>query len=501
MFKAFEDLTNGTEHKSFIAYVEDAYKHLQILTSSLPSSISKSKVINVIIELGFIKNSDTLEAFTKFIEKNSQINIDEFFKLVSTNDHTNEFCKIPKICASCRTKLVTIENQSSKPTLVDLFCGSGGMSLGFTQAGFRTIFANDIEPSCIETYLYNHPEVNPKRVLLGDIQDIASTVNDYTLSEHVDIVIGGPPCQGFSNANQQRIIDDPRNRLYKEFVNVVATIRPTFFVMENVIGMKIIAEQIIQDFESVGYKVSFEVLNAIEFGVPQQRKRIIFIGNKIGVDNETIFKKIHKKNSSIETTDLKDAISDLPPLKALNIKNATNHESKEHGYFITSMTNYHKKSYLSNINCNQTPQFIYNHKARYNNERDIEIFSRLHQGDKSDDPKIADIMPYTNRMDIFKDKYYKLIYNQPCKTITAHMKFDCNMYIHPTQARGLTPREAARIQSYPDDYYFKGPYTKTYMQIGNSVPPVMAKGIASEIIKFLQVQKEDEQLIFPLSIK
>lgn len=109
---------------------------------------------------------------------------------------------------------------------------------------------------------------------------------------------------------------------------------------------------------------------------------------------------------------------------------------------MTAFKNYKNNAYLERINPKNIPTFLYNHKARYNNDRDIEIFSRLHQGDKSDDPKIADIMPYTTRNDIFKDKYYKLIYAQPCKTITAHMKFDCNMYIHPTQARGLTPREA-----------------------------------------------------------
>ena len=129
---------------------------------------------------------------------------------------------------------------------------------------------------------------------------------------------------------------------------------------------------------------------------------------------------------------------------------------------------------------------IFNHKARYNNERDIEIFRRLKQGDKSDDPKIADIMPYKNRNDIFKDKYFKLEENKVCKTITAHMKFDCNMYIHPTQARGLTPREAARVQSYPDDYFFRGSYTKTYMQIGNSVPPLLSKTIAQVIRNYLE---------------
>ena len=110
----------------------------------------------------------------------------------------------------------------------------------------------------------------------------------------------------------------------------------------------------------------------------------------------------------------------------------------------------------------------------------------MNQGDKSDDPKIADIMPYKSRSDIFKDKYYKLVENNVCKTITAHMKFDCNMYIHPTQARGLTPREAARVQSFPDDYFFRGAYTKTYMQIGNSVPPLLGRAIAQVIKRYMK---------------
>ena len=122
--------------------------------------------------------------------------------------------------------------------------------------------------------------------------------------------------------------------------------------------------------------------------------------------------------------------------------------------------------------------FLFNHKARYNNERDVEIFRRMNPGDNSADPKIADIMPYRRRERIFKDKYFRLEPDKPCKTITAHMRYDCNMYIHPFQARGLTPREAARVQSYPDDYFFRGPYTKTYMQVGNSVPPLMSATIA-----------------------
>ena len=143
-------------------------------------------------------------------------------------------------------------------------------------------------------------------------------------------------------------------------------------------------------------------------------------------------------------------------------------------------------AYINLINQNRDINITCNHKSRYNNDRDIEIYSRLLPGDKSDDPKIADIMPYKNRNHIFKDKYFKLEPDKVCKTITAHMKFDCNMYIHPSQSRGLTPREAARIQSYPDDYYFRGSFTKTYMQVGNSVPPLLGRAIATVLKKYIK---------------
>ena len=145
-----------------------------------------------------------------------------------------------------------------------------------------------------------------------------------------------------------------------------------------------------------------------------------------------------------------------------------------------------QNDYVRYINQGQLYPAVLNHKARYNNDRDIEIFGRLEPGDKSTDPKIADIMPYSRRNDIFKDKYFKLEPDKVCKTITAHMKFDCNMYIHPFQARGLTPREAARVQSYPDDYFFRGAYTKTYMQIGNSVPPLLGRAIAIIVKEYIK---------------
>jgi DNA (cytosine-5)-methyltransferase 1 len=288
-------------------------------------------------------------------------------------------------------------------------------------------------------------------------------------------------------ANRQRLIDDPRNKLYKSYVEVVGIVKPTFVIMENVKGMLSAAQQVIEDFERVGYKVSCQVLNAKDFGVPQNRERLIFIGNRIGIDNNKIFGNIAKCSETIPSFVLDDALTGLKPLKALTKRNSTEIDSEISGKKIDKVTDESPSKYLEMINQERICPVVFNHKARYNNDRDIEIFGRLNPGDKSDDPKIADIMPYANRNHIFKDKYYKLEGNKVCKTITAHMKFDCNMYIHPYQARGLTPREAARVQSFPDDYFFRGAYTKTYMQIGNSVPPLLGRAIAKEI--YSQIKK------------
>ena len=163
-------------------------------------------------------------------------------------------------------------------------------------------------------------------------------------------------------------------------------------------------------------------------------------------------------------------------------KNDTNNEYIESGINVLKKIIKTNK-YIELINNKRKIKYIYNHKARYNNLRDIEIFEKLPQGADSTHSSIQDIMPYKNRSKIFKDKYYKLSNNKICKTITSHMKFDCNMYIHPTQARGLSPREAARIQSFPDDYFFVGPVSKCYSQIGNAVPPLLSSFICEAIEK------------------
>lgn len=370
--------------------------------------------------------------------------------------------------------------------MIDLFCGAGGLSLGFSQEGFITSLANDIQDCCVDTYAHNHPETPRDHIVLGDIKDVVENLEKLLDGRSVDIVVGGPPCQGFSMANRQRLIDDPRNYLYKSYVEVVKKVRPKFFVMENVKGMLSVAEQVKEDFRNIGYSVECHVLNAKNYGVPQNRERLIYIGNCIGIDNEEIFSEIFSLSESIPEHNLGDALFALRELKASRIKNATEAGSVESGYKIEKNNITDTNEYISYINQGRMVAVVSNHKARYNNDRDIEIYGRMAQGDRSDDPKIADIMPYARRNNIFKDKYYKLENDKVCKTITAHMKFDCNMYIHPTQARGLTPREAARVQSYPDDYFFRGAYTKTYMQIGNSVPPLLGRAIAQVIKRYMK---------------
>ena len=403
-----------------------------------------------------------------------------FEKLAYICNEKVKKCKECPVKKYCNTFIAEVRNRVNDDSLqmVDLFCGAGGLSLGFTQEGFVTCLANDIQDVCVDTYAHNHPETPRNHIILGDIKQVVDDVDDLLSRKRVDIIVGGPPCQGFSMANRQRPIDDPRNKLYKNFVEIVKKVHPPFFVMENVKGMVSIKDQVIEDFSEIGYITEARILNAKDYGVPQNRERLIYIGNRVGMNNAEIFSQIIEFGRHIPQTCLADALYGLRELKALRKKNATDLDTEESGRRIDHDYIQKKNRYIEYINQGEKYPAVLNHKARYNNERDIEIFGRLNPGDKSTDPKIVDIMPYARRNDIFKDKYFKLEPDKVCKTITAHMKFDCNMYIHPFQARGLTPREAARVQSYPDDYFFRGAYTKTYMQIGNSVPPLLGRAIA-----------------------
>lgn len=376
-----------------------------------------------------------------------------------------------------------------KYTFIDLFAGCGGLSLGLEQAGFEVVFMNEIIETFASTYLANH-NLKEGQYFIGDINELNKCLDKYSdilkkPVKPITLVCGGPPCQGFSMANRQRIIDDPRNQLYKAYLQFLSEVRPQFFIMENVKGMANKFDEIITNFkEYLGeeYIYDYRLLKVQDFGIPQNRERFIMIGNRMGIDPNEIFTEIerHKRPPFV----LKDALYGLPHLEARKEKNKGEYESLECGFTERDFS-YPDTDFYHFINGDKVITKLYNHKNRYNNLRDIEIFRRLPQGANSLHESIQDIMPYKRRNNIFKDKYFKLDENQICKTITSHMKYDCNMYIHPWEARGLSPREAARIQTFPDDFVLKGPQNSWYAQVGNAVPVKFAEVIGKSIMKFL----------------
>ena len=276
---------------------------------------------------------------------------------------------------------------------------------------------------------------------------------------------------------------------------------PKFVVMENVKGMLKVADQVVEDYENIKeekdgviytYSVGYKLLNAVDFSVAQSRERLIYIAirndvaEKKDITPDSIFKEIEEANVNKPHYLLKDALDAIKPLDAPRVKN-TNEKDDEHTGKKIDVNTFlgNENGYLKLINDGRDILVLFNHKARYVNDINYDIYRLLNQGDDASDPKIAEIMPYTNRLHCFKDKYYKLIAEKPSRTITAHLRMDCHSHIHPFQIRAITPREAARCQSFPDDYLFLGAYLKTYMQIGNAVPCLMAKGIASVIKKYL----------------
>ncbi len=464
----------------------------------VPEATMSDAVIDEIIDMGILCSREDIILLEMFLKN-------EYIRFVNSVSyyliHRKLFGNLLDKLSNKKRKLIQERyKKENRPTYADFFAGAGGLSYGFTQAGFRVCFANDFEDVCVRTYRYNHPELPSDKVIKGDIRKIVDNVKDY-IDENVDIVVGGPPCQGFSSANQQRVIDDPRNELYKYYIKGIRKILPKFVVMENVKGMLKVADQVVEDYENIKeekdgviytYTVGYKLLNAVDFSVAQSRERLIYIAirNDVAEENritpDTIFKEIKEANVNNPHYLLKDALDAIKPLDAPRIKN-TNEKDDEHTGKKIDVNTFlgNENGYLKLINDGRNIPILFNHKARYVNDINYDIYRLLNQGDDASDPKIADIMPYTNRLHCFKDKYYKLIAEKPSRTITAHLRMDCHSHIHPFQIRAITPREAARCQSFPDDYLFLGAYLKTYMQIGNAVPCLMAKGIASVIKKYL----------------
>lgn len=466
--------------------------------ASIPSASISETIISELKDMGVIDTDEDLPIL-KNIAKDLYARFINCVSFYITNKKIfgNQ---LDKLNDKKRKQIQDEFKKELRPTFADFFAGAGGLSCGFTQAGFRVCFANDFEDVCVRTYRYNHPEVPVDKVVKDDIRKIVDNVQNY-IDEDVDVVVGGPPCQGFSSANQQRIIDDPRNELYKYYIECVKKILPKFVVMENVRGMLKVADQVVEDYESIkekkngvtySYAVSYKLLNSLDFSVAQSRERLIYIAirndvsEKKDITPKAIFEEICKANEDKPHYLLRDALEYIKPLDAPRIKNMNEKDDELTGKKI-DVNSYsgNESEYLKLINEGRSIPVLFNHKARYVNDINYEIYRLLNQGDDASDPKISGIMPYSNRLHCFKDKYFKLVADKPSRTITAHLRMDCHSHIHPYQIRAITPREAARCQSFPDDYLFLGPYLKTYMQIGNAVPCLMAKGIANVIKKYL----------------
>ncbi|MES2513629.1 MAG: DNA cytosine methyltransferase [Bacteroidota bacterium] len=386
---------------------------------------------------------------------------------------------------------------SSKLQFADFFSGAGGLSQGLINAGFEPAFVNDNYLDALETYYFNH-NLSLDRFYNGDIQTLCTDFHKYKhLFDNVTLVAGGPPCQGFSKANrrnyvidgeskEKRFIEDKRNVLYKHFVELLSLIEPEFFVMENVRGMKNVESEIkndINDKTGGSYFFAPLIVDAQNFDVPQSRHRYIMIGGKNFMFIESLKGAIGNRKTSKNRYTVEDALFGLPEIKTNpEIRNADK-DGEAHGFYIKKQT-IPTNAFLAGINKNFEGTYIFNHKSRYNNPNDLEIFRRLPEGGNSLHESIQELSKYTNRNHIFSDKYYKLKSTEVSKTITSHMRYDCHMYIHPKQARGLSPREAARIQTFPDDYVFRGGLNSWYKQIGNAVPVKMAQVIGQELMKF-----------------
>ena len=507
MFQNINKIESTREKKFFIEKVNLFIKLINVFSqrnnlvdSSVDSEISND-TIKRLKELKIIESNSEDEQ-KRLIKVLKAPIYKEFITAINYNNKHQKLIGdlLNNLDPSKREIIQEKSNKKTGPRTVDFFCGAGGLSLGFSQEGFQVDLANDYEDVCIETFRYNPPEVPDDRVILGDIRNIVDHIEDY-INDEIDIVIGGPPCQGFSSANQQRIIDDPRNELYKYYLKAISKIAPKFVVMENVKGMLPYAEQVVEDYKNIrikkgnktfSYSVDCKVLVSNDFGVAQKRQRLIFIAIRNDISEKRkitpfgIFQEIENTYNQNKSHVLRDALEYIKPLDAPRIKNMTEVDDEVTGKKVDVNKFYgNENSYLKLINSGRKIEYIFNHKARYTNDINYEIYGTLGQGEDGTSEKIKHVMPYKHRNHIFKDKYFKLIEDKPSRTITAHLKMDCHSHIHPRQIRSITPREAARIQSFPDDYVFLGAYLKTYMQIGNAVPPVMARGIARAIKKYI----------------
>ena len=350
------------------------------------------------------------------------------------------------------------------PYGIDIFSGAGGLSLGAEMAGFEICYAVEKDRSAAMTYRYNHPDT---LVLENDIHNI-DPLEHIMDGEHVNIVFGGPPCQGFSSSNTKtRNLKNPNNSLFEEFLRFVSVIQPDWFLFENVEGFYRFERGTLRNkvklcFENLGYTVNDAIVVASDYGVPQHRNRFIMVGNRHGI----LFQFPEKQEKAYSVI---DAIGDLPELINGQMEDSlpykcTAKEAGEYAKLMRKGSRTSKQNYVSR-----------------NADYVIERYKYIGQGQN------WRVIP-EELMTNYKDKnkchsgiYKRLIADKPSVVISNYRK---NMLIHPFQDRGLSVREAARLQSFPDRFIFKGSLMHIQQQIGNAVPPLLAKAVFEKILEY-----------------
>ncbi len=349
-------------------------------------------------------------------------------------------------------------------TGIDIFSGAGGLSLGAEWAGIKVKTAIEKNKSAAETYQLNYREAT---VYCDDIKKLDTHIF-IDMDDPVFIIMGGPPCQGFSMSNtMSRNMDNPNNHLFEEFLRFVKDIKPRWFLFENVWGFTKMEngkiEKYVQKcFEGLGYKVKSNILLASSYGVPQNRERFFMVGNLDDIEFE------FPKPFDYQVT-VKEAIDDLP-----NLHNGDMFDSLPYKLAKKKASNYAKMMRKG------TRKSIQNFVSR-NNDLVIERYKHIPQGGNWRDIPDELMQNYSDKDRCHSGIYKRLKADAPSVVISNYRK---SMLIHPYQNRGLSVREAARIQSFPDNFIFRGPISHIQQQIGNAVPPLLAKAVFEKILSY-----------------
>jgi DNA (cytosine-5)-methyltransferase 1 len=401
------------------------------------------------------------------------------------------------------TRVTRSKREATKQlTFLDLFSGCGGFSLGLEWAGLSCLAAIDFNEPAMETFRRNHPQV--PHALVRDLTKFHPEDLDKLLgSQPVDVIVGGPPCQGFSKARQvdganhgERLVHDPRRDLYKEFLRYVTYYQPSVFVMENVPGIRSAAggeffTRVQIESRELGYRVIPYEARAWRFGVPQKRVRQLVIGTRRELPLFVPERYIQPTHADPDEEDLGglqpavtlgEAIGDLPSICAGD-------ERYQRPYDPALRANHvlrYGRRYIYKVLQVPKAEVLTGHTARPHSPRDLRDFCRLMEGETSRHALKRGVeMEFPYDRENFKDRYTKQHRDRLCSTIVAHLQKDGLMFIHPTQTRSLTPREAARIQSFPDTFIFPQAVTHCYPQIGNAVPPLVANAVGLAIDEYL----------------